>query len=81
VAEAATLLGKGLNEMQGIYVLGPEVPYIPRINNYYLRQFLIKLERKPTSVEQKESIQAYTRQFFSQQKFQSVRCVLDVDPY
>jgi primosomal protein N' (replication factor Y) len=81
VAEAATQLSLGLNAMEGIYVLGPEVPYIPRINNYYLRQFLIKLERKPSSVEQKEAIYSFTRKFFSQQKFQSVRCVLDVDPY
>jgi len=80
VAEAAEFLARGLNGIEGIHVLGPEVPYVPRINNYYLRQFLIKLEKKPAAIEQKEQIWHFTRRFFSQPKFHAVRCVLDVDP-
>ncbi|MEY3399020.1 MAG: hypothetical protein RL220_1614, partial [Bacteroidota bacterium] len=77
---AAQGLGDVLRGLEGMFVLGPEVPYVARINNLYLRHFLIKLERNAATMQRKEILQQSVSAFFSQPRFQSVRYNLDVDP-
>jgi len=61
-------------------LLGPEKPYIPKINNYYLRQFIIKLERKPDYGKQKELLIKLIHERLTASEFKSVRLQIDVDP-
>ena len=61
-------------------VLGPEKPYVPRINNYYLRQILIKLHRTPDLPRLKELILDSCHMLRQQADFKSVRLTVDVDP-
>jgi primosomal protein N' (replication factor Y) (superfamily II helicase) len=80
VDAAAHLLSKKLKEIVGERLLGPERPYIPRINNYYLRQFIIKLDKTPELPNIKAQILNEIRSLAQDPKFKSVRTSIDVDP-
>ncbi|MCC6459921.1 MAG: primosomal protein N', partial [Saprospiraceae bacterium] len=45
VHQAAALFGKLLRQSMGERVLGPVLPQVPRIRNYYGQQILLKLEK------------------------------------
>jgi primosomal protein N' (replication factor Y) (superfamily II helicase) len=61
-------------------VLGPETPLVPRINTYYLRQLLVKLDRTKESALIKARIQAHARELLAEPGFKSARISIDVDP-
>jgi primosomal protein N' (replication factor Y) len=61
-------------------VLGPERPYIPRINNYFLQQFLVRLDKKPESAAIKATVIQMIRQRIADPDFKQVRLSVDVDP-
>ncbi|MFM7726339.1 MAG: hypothetical protein ACKO7B_06540, partial [Flavobacteriales bacterium] len=61
-------------------VLGPERPYIPRINNYYLQQFLVRLDKRRESEAIKATILQMIRQRLSESDYKQVRLSVDVDP-
>ncbi|MDR2979963.1 MAG: primosomal protein N' [Bacteroidales bacterium] len=61
-------------------VLGPEFPLVSRIQNQYLKDFWIKLEKnKPLDFE-KTKLSAIIEKFRGQSKNKSVRVVVNVDP-
>ncbi len=81
VAErAATAISKLLQPQLTDRILGPEKPYIPRINNYYLQQFLIRLDKKAESAELKHRIIEQIRDVLMTTEFKQVRLSVDVDP-
>jgi len=61
-------------------VLGPEKPHVQRINNYFLRQIIIKLYRNPDLALTKSLIVQAGRALQQQTAFKSVRLTIDVDP-
>lgn len=61
-------------------VLGPEYPAVQRINNLYLKQIVIKVERDVSHKKVKERIQEIIDLFYSVPSYKSVRIVTDVDP-
>lgn len=72
----ATLLHPKLKEQ----MLGPEKPYIPKINNFFLMQILVKLEKKPDASSHKDSIISAVKNHLLQQEFRTVKLHVDVDP-
>lgn len=61
-------------------VLGPEFPLIQRINNLYLKQIILKIERDVSPVKVKEHLEELMDTFFSKPVHKSIRLVIDVDP-
>lgn len=77
---AATSTAQKLKELYGPYILGPEKPMIPRINNNYLFQILIKLRRTQELSEHKKRIIEVMKEIQSTSDFKSIRVSVDVDP-
>lgn len=77
---AATSTAQKLKELYGPYILGPEKPMIPRINNNYLFQILIKLRRTQELSEHKKRIIEVMKEIQSTADFKSIRVSVDVDP-
>ncbi len=61
-------------------LLGPEVPLIGRIRNYYLKNLTIKFERTASPAKVKALIKENIETFLAQHDYRSVRVVIDVDP-
>ena len=78
--EGANFLAKELRQFLGNRVLGPEYPIIKRINNLYLKQITIKIERELSPKKIKLKIDEIIDQFYAQLPFKSVRISIDVDP-
>jgi primosomal protein N' (replication factor Y) len=78
--QAGNELKAAITRLEPGQVLGPEKPYVPRINNYYLRQILIKLHRTPDLPRLKELILDSCHILRQQPDFKSVRLTVDVDP-
>ncbi|MGV3632369.1 MAG: replication restart helicase PriA [Bacteroidota bacterium] len=61
-------------------VLGPEFPVIQKINNLYLKQVTLKIEREVSPQKVKERLEELIDIFFSTPSNKSIRLVIDVDP-
>jgi primosomal protein N' (replication factor Y) len=62
-------------------VLGPEYPVISRVNNYYLKKILIKIEKEKYSPKVKEMLTEVVNAFYKKGKeYARIRVKIDVDP-
>jgi primosomal protein N' (replication factor Y) len=61
-------------------VLGPETPSIERINNYYLREIMLKIPKDYLWTEIRSMILNCITQTKQQEGIKSVRIAVDVDP-
>ena len=61
-------------------VLGPEYPIIRRIQNQYLKQIKLKVERELSDAQLKERLKDIIDAFFSAPLNKSIRVIVDVDP-
>lgn len=69
-----------LKQKLGGRVLGPEYPGVARINNYYLKNILIKLEKELSPSIIKKDILKDIITLRKTELFKQVRIALDVDP-
>lgn len=66
----------------GNRVIGPAIPGIPRVRNYYLLDMLIKLERQSDLLRDTKRFLLDTVDNLHREKgFSSIRVNIDVDPY
>jgi primosomal protein N' (replication factor Y) len=77
---ASFALANALRDVFKERVLGPEFPIIQRIQNLYLKELKIKVERDISHVKVKDRIQEIIDQFYVVPAHKSVRMVVDVDP-
>lgn len=64
------------------WVIGPNVPIIQKINNYYLRELLIKIPKNYNALNRiKMDIQEAINALYQFQSFKQIRVVIDVDCY
>jgi len=78
---AAQIFAGMLREKMGARVMGPVIPHIPRIRNYYHRNIMLKLERTGTVLQAaKLLIKNSTERLLGQKGFSSVGVGVDVDP-
>ena len=76
----ANSLGKVLKKRLGDRVLGPEFTIIPRINNYYNQQILLKVENSLSLSKVKEYVQLSINHWSKVEGSKSIRVKIDVDP-
>lgn len=78
---AAQIFAGMLREKMGVRVMGPVIPHIPRIRNYYHRNIMLKLERTGTVLQSaKALIKTSTERLLGQKGFSGVGIGVDVDP-
>lgn len=77
---AANTLANLFKQKFGSRILGPEFPTIGRINNYYLKNILIKLEKELPLSASKIDILSNISQMRKTSEFRQVRILIDVDP-
>lgn len=80
VKEGATYVGNELKKIFGNRILGPEFPIIKKINNLFLMEIMIKIERDLSAKKVKEKIAEIIEMFYAQVPFKSIRIHIDVDP-
>lgn len=79
---SAEFLAKELRTQLGKRVLGPEVPLITRIRNYYIKTIMIKIEKENVSIAKvKQIVQAAIDHFYTQKENRNSLIKIDVDPY
>ena len=61
-------------------VLGPQDPIIARINNLYLKQVLLKLERELSPSKVRETVLNIVDDTKNMKSYKGVRIIVDVDP-
>ena len=76
----ANQLAHQLKKQLGDRVLGPEFTIIPRINNYYQQQILLKVENKLSMTKVKEFVQNTIDMWGKEDYSKSIRVKVDVDP-
>lgn len=78
--ESASRLAAMLRETYGTRVLGPEFPPVSRIRNFYLKDFLIKIEKGASLPRLKFELSAILHEFRKQKEHRQVIVAVDVDP-
>ena len=76
----AATLAKSLQATFKDRVLGPEVPSVGRVRNFYLKNITLKFERDASPKKVKEIIKQKIDAFQSDHDFRSIRVDIDVDP-
>ncbi len=80
--QIAEYFSKMLRQQFGSRVLGPEVPMVSRIRNYYIQTVLIKVEKEGVSVQKlKLALLDIIRQFEREILAKGSIIQIDVDPY
>ncbi len=77
--EAAEWFAKGLRNVFGANVLGPEFPPVARIRNQYLKHVLLKIIPEQSLPKTKIKIRRIEKSFNSIAQYRSVRVLYNVD--
>jgi len=77
---AAKDLALDLRADLGKRILGPEYPLVSRIQNWYIKQILVKIERGPNVAPFKELIRKKIELLTKIPDYRQVRVITDVDP-
>lgn len=77
----AEMLGKELRNIFGKRVLGPESPVINRIQLWYIKTIIIKIEREKPHSKARQLISEAIEKIEKEKGASSLRITVDVDPY
>lgn len=80
VQESANSIAVLLRSKLGSRVIGPHLPLVARIRNYYHRVIIVKIERNVSSKEAKKFIRDSFATFYTNRDHQSTKIHIDVDP-
>jgi primosomal protein N' (replication factor Y) len=78
--EASQQLTDSLRNVFGRRVQGPSDPLIPKIQNYYIKHILLKIEIEASPEKTKKIVRDCINSCLSQPSFKSVHLQIDVDP-
>ncbi len=78
--KASSILANMLKQKFNKYVLGPEYPIVGMINNWYIKNIIIKLEINKDYNQNKTEIINIIKQFKTIQEFKGAIISIDVDP-
>lgn len=81
VNKASDVLAKMIEKSTHLKVIGPEFPLIGRINNWYLKDIIIKIPKNYSLSLLKSAINSTIEQFETILDYKSCRISKDVDPY
>ncbi|WP_321318890.1 primosomal protein N' [Labilibaculum sp.] len=80
VNQASETLAKSLRKIFGIRVFGPQSPVINRIQNLYIVNILLKIEKKSSPSKAKWILNQHANHLKSMDQFKSIQINFDVDP-
>ncbi|MDR2840308.1 MAG: primosomal protein N' [Paludibacter sp.] len=80
VKQAAQALVENLRKVFGVRVLGPNDPLIARIQTYYIKQIILKIEISASHQRAKEIIKNQINQIKTIGEYRQVLISVDVDP-
>ncbi|MFO7863371.1 MAG: primosomal protein N' [Salinivirgaceae bacterium] len=78
---AALLLAGQSRKIEGTTILGPQPPVISRIQQYYIEELFIKIERSPKTLIIKNKVKEAIAAVKQTEGLKSVIISADVDPY
>lgn len=78
--KASDQLGVNLRKVFGKRVLGPEPPIISRVQNYFIQNIILKVERERSYKKAKDLLSEQIINLLSLDNFKSVNISIDVDP-
>ncbi|MCL2682786.1 MAG: primosomal protein N' [Bacteroidales bacterium] len=73
-------LSHQLKHTFGNQVLGPNFPLVSRINTYYIKEFLLKFDRRNNITETKKRLADALQNFSKHSPHKNLRVIVDVDP-
>jgi len=79
--EFAEILGRDLKNIFGKRVLGPEYPLVSRIQLWYIKNIIIKLEKEKSSAASRLLVREAVERLEKQMGASSLKIAIDVDPY
>ena len=80
LTQAANTLARSLRKKFGIRVFGPQAPVINRIQNYYIVNILLKIEKKSSPAKAKWILNREANNLKAIDRFKMVMVQFDVDP-
>ena len=80
VDKASHRLGVNLRKVFGKRILGPEPPIIARVQNNYIQNIILKVERERSFQKAKQLLDEQIVNLMLQDSFKTVRISIDVDP-
>lgn len=80
VEEASKRMAVLLVKSFGNRILGPENPPISRIQRYFIKRIILKIENNASQSKAKEIVTTIKRQIISMPTFGSIHISIDVDP-
>lgn len=80
VNEAAEYLAKSLKKIFGVRVFGPQAPVINRIQNNYIVNILLKIEKKSSPAKAKWILNQQANFIKEIDRFKAIQINFDVDP-
>ena len=81
VLEMAVRYSNMLRKVFGGRVLGPEAPMVPRVQNMYIRQIVLKMELSVSMTKVKKILRdLYEQLLAADSRMRSTRLYFDVDP-
>ncbi|MFV0391472.1 MAG: primosomal protein N' [Paludibacteraceae bacterium] len=78
--KGAHLMADEMLKLFGNRVLGPNIPLVSRVQNYYIKNILLKMEKDLSPERVKKIIQNSCNNILSSSGYKSLRISLDVDP-
>ncbi|MDR2907084.1 MAG: primosomal protein N' [Bacteroidales bacterium] len=78
--KGVSALSEQLHAAFGNQVLGPNFPLVSRINTYYIKEFLLKFDRRTNISQVKNQLSDMLQNFSKYTPNKSLRIVVDVDP-
>lgn len=61
-------------------ILGPETPVVNKVQNFFIKNILIKLHKDKTLSLSKEKVQSAISEIIFQEKYKYLKVIIDVDP-
>ncbi len=77
---AADCLANGMRTVFADRVYGPDKPLVSRIQTFYLKKIMLKIESKASFEKAKELLRELMNELLSQKAYRSVMINVDVDP-
>ena len=74
-------LYSAIKNMIDFQILGPEFPIVSRINNFYIKDILIKIHDFSYLKSTKNNLSKLLKRFAEYPEFKSVKISVDIDPY
>ena len=81
IEKAALFMANELRKSNAAKILGPAIPFVSKINNYYIREILIKSNAQTKDLSQmKNALQQVLDKMKTIAELKSVDVKVDVDP-